>query len=332
MHGRLPSNAPLEIAVIGAGAMGANHARTIAAGEQGKLGLVVDSDEESARKLADLYAVPYSLSPDDAATCDAAIVATPAESHLEVAAGLIRQGTPVLVEKPLASDLSEVDALIDLAGHHGTPMMCGFVERFNPVVTTAREHLAIEGDVLHVLGVRHSPPNPRAALSVVHDLLIHDLDLVFTLTGEWGTVDASGTAWSSASTGFDEIADATMLLRSGALATVSASRAGQRKVREFRVSTATALFELDLLRRTLTVYRHVSQEALLFSSGYRAETVVDIPFVRQEGEPLTLQLRHFIDLIEGDVDVSSELATIRPAHQVAAAVEVSSRLPQLARL
>jgi predicted dehydrogenase len=318
---RQSSLAKPSVALIGAGSMGANHARTIANSERATLGVVVDCEVGRAADLADIYGSRFSQDVEDALSCDIAVVATTAQTHLQVAGPLIEESIPVLVEKPLASDIDETRRLIGMSERHGTPMMCGFVERFNPVVIAARDQIAMEGPAIHIVGMRHSPPNPRAALSVVHDLLIHDADLVFALTGEVGPTEASGTTWRSPSTGFDEIADATVTLESGAIATVSASRMGQRKVREFRVATGSALFELDLLRRTLTVYRHVSQEALMFASGYRAETVVDIPFVRQEGEPLALQFRHFLALAAGEVDPKVERDSVLPSHEVVAKVE-----------
>lgn len=311
----------LRVALVGAGSMGSNHARTIAMSADTVLSAVVDRDLNRAAEVADRFGAVASSSLEAALRSDAVVVATTAESHLEVASQFLEAGIPTLVEKPLALDPREVASMLSLAEVSGTPFMCGFVERFNPVVVAAREHLLMEGPPIHLVGLRHSPPNPRAVLSVVHDLLIHDLDLVFALTGELIAEPGAGTAWISPHTGFAEIADATLKLASGAVATVSASRAGQRKVREFRVATESALLELDLLRRTLTIYRHVSQEALRFASGYRAETVVDLPFVRQEGEPLALQLRHFVGLARGEVDPITEFQSTRPAHDLAFQVE-----------
>ncbi|HZU76913.1 MAG TPA: gfo/Idh/MocA family oxidoreductase, partial [Dehalococcoidia bacterium] len=83
---------------------------------------------------------------------------------------------------------------------------------------------------------------------------------------------------------------------------------------------ADALYEVDLLRQDLTVYHHRAHE-LTAGPTYRAETVMDVPFVRHRGEPLALQLQHFIDLLDGRVDADAERAGILPPHELAARVD-----------
>ena len=108
----------------------------------------------------------------------------------------------------------------------------------------------------------------------------------------------------------------------------SASRWGQRKIREIRISTDSLLLELDLLRVTVTAYRHRSQEGGNEggSMSYRSETMIEVPFVRHSGEPLALQFSHFLDLAEGIADASLELATIEAPHVLAERVESVSNV------
>jgi predicted dehydrogenase len=124
-----------------------------------------------------------------------------------------------------------------------------------------------------------------------------------------------------------EVADCLLQFPGGAIATLSASRASQRKVRTQLVSTPTALYDVDLLRQDLTVYRHRAHAQGVGdgqAAGYRAETVIDIPFVRHTGEPLALQFAHFLDLVSGRTDACAERNSILPAHEVAAAIEECS--------
>lgn len=309
-----------RVALIGAGVMGANHARVIAAEPGATLAVVVDVDADRARRLADTYGAGWNTDPAAALDADAVVVATPAETHVGVSLPIIAAGLPLLVEKPVAVDPESVEMLLEMSRRSAVPLMAGFVERFNPVVVAAREHLAVHGPVRHMVAVRHSPPSPRVVTGVVHDLLIHDLDLMLHLAEGRAVERVAGAVWRPHADAPEEIADCTVVLADDALGTASASRVDQRKVRELRVVTPTVLMELDLMRRTMTLYRHVAHGATLDRVGYQAETVIDIPFIRQEGEPLALQLRSFLELIRGDVDPEPVRASLAAPHRVAAEV------------
>jgi predicted dehydrogenase len=202
------------------------------------------------------------------------------------------------------------------------PLMCGFVERHNPVAAACIEML--DGPVHHVIAQRHSPPADRIRSSVVGDLLIHDVDFALRLIDPEGEVlpSVSGAAsHGPAGSPFLEVADCTLQFPSGAIATCSASRIGHRKVRSVTVLTERSLYELDLLRQDITVYRHVAHGQLPATNGYRMETVVEIPFVKVRGEPLALQLDRLIDLVHGDAPATEELRGIWRAHEVMFSLE-----------
>jgi len=316
-----------RLALVGVGSMGANHARVIAESDRTDLAVIVDPDHARVAPLAQRVGCEYSRDIEAAARCDAAVIATPTQLHAEQALQLLSQGRPLLVEKPLAATLSESAAIIDAARRLALPLMCGFVERFNPAVTTVLSLL--EEDPLHVVGLRHSPMTPRSTLSVVFDLLIHEIDLALRYISGHGVASVCAVTSDAGRGAVTEVSDCVLGFDSGALATLSASRAGQRKVRTHLVSTATALYEIDLLRQDVTVYRHLAHEQVEGSAMYRAETAVDVPFVRHRGEPLALQLEHFLDLLDGDGDIDVERNGILPAHEVAARVEEASTAPVL---
>ncbi len=117
----------------------------------------------------------------------------------------------------------------------------------------------------------------------------------------------------------DEIADCIISFADGAVASLSASWQGQRKIREIKITTDTHLFEIDLLRVNVTVYRNVMQDVIQSGSAtsYRAETIVDMPFVRHQGEPLAQQINHFRRLIVGDLDATSERNSLLASHVLA---------------
>jgi predicted dehydrogenase len=302
--------------------MGANHARVISESDSADLAVIIDTDCERVRPLAERLGCAFSEDLDAAAACDAAVIATPTAFHEGAARVLLELGKPILVEKPVTADLETSRALVACAERRGVPLMCGFVERYNPVVATMRSLL--DEEPVHIVGLRHSPATPRSTLSVVFDLLIHEIDLALGYMGGAVPSRVCGATSTAGRAPILEVADCLLHFPSGAIATLSASRASQRKVRSQFVATPSALYEVDLLRQDLTVYRHRDHKqgvGIGQAAGYRAETVVDIPFVRHTGEPLALQFRHFLDLVNGRGDACQERNSILPAHEVAAAIE-----------
>ena len=202
---------------------------------------------------------------------------------------------PLLIEKPLAQRYEDSVQLVEASRLAGSPLQCGFVERFNPALATALG--LINEPVIHVHTVRHSPRHPRPTASVVHDLLVHDLDLALRLNDD-KSPRVSGALWAPKAGQLSEIAESVMRFDDGMVANVSASRWSQRKIREVRISTEATLFEIDLLRVNVTVYRNISQTSTPGDSrDYRSETIIDVPYVRHRGEPLALQFAAFVDLV-----------------------------------
>jgi predicted dehydrogenase len=300
--------------------MGSHHARVISNSMRARLFAVVDRDRARAEAMAERIGCLASDDLEVAARADAVIVASPTETHLEIATVLLGAGRPMLVEKPLAPDFASVQSLIKESENQGVPLMCGFVERFNPVIAAAME--VIEAPPIHVVSLRHSPPAPRIVSSVVADLLIHDIDLAVQFAGNAGVVDVLSSCFTPPDHPVAEIADCIVRFGGGMVATLSSSRLSQRKVRSLTVTTPSQLVELDLLRQDVSVYRHIRHEQLGGqSTTYRAETVVDIPFVRHAGEPLALQFEYFLDLAEGRIDADLERRRLLPAHEIASRVE-----------
>jgi predicted dehydrogenase len=181
----------------------------------------------------------------------------------------------------------------------------------------------IDGPVVNMYAVRHSPHNPFVSSSVVQDLLIHDIDLAMRAATTDDLPEVRGALWTPPASDRTEVAECVLRFGSGAVANLSASRWSQRKVREVQVVTDHQLIEVDLLRQSVTVYRNISQALVEGGGPYRAETVVDVPYVRHRGEPLALQLAAFVDLVaENDAAaIATERDTILPPHVVAAVMD-----------
>jgi predicted dehydrogenase len=294
--------------------MGANHARTIHRSEEFQLAFVVDADLERAKGLARQFGGQAVASIDGIKDVQAAVVATSTNSHFGIVENLLGLKIPVLCEKPLTPSLETTRVLIETSEKNATPIQCGFVERFNPAFLTAKK--MIGQPVIHAQSVRHSPPAIRIASGVAEDLLIHDLDLAMSLSTA-PVMSVAGSVYKSAATEEDEISDCIINLEDNAVFTLSASRMSQRKIRDWRICTEKDLFEVDLLRQTVTIYENINQEFLNQGNAtYRARTMVDYPFIERSGEPLAMQLQHFSRLLDGAVNEQSERNSILASHIV----------------
>ena len=221
-----------RVAVIGAGIMGANHARVLRRLPEAEITLVVDPDEQRGRALAASVGAPYSADPAAvAAVAEAAVVAVPSEMHVDVGVPLLRAGVDLLVEKPIATTVEDADALIEAARDNDRILMVGHVERFNPAV------LQLDGlvqDLLHIELTRMGPFSPRVTADVVLDLMIHDLELALALAGsDVERVEGMGRRERTDSL---DLVTALIQFRNGVTANVTASRIGQTKIRRIELT------------------------------------------------------------------------------------------------
>lgn len=303
-----------KIALVGAGQMGSNHARTVFRSDDFELTHVIDQDSSRAEVLAKAYGAIPSSSLEILDKVDAVIVASSTSSHFPVAMEALSFGLPVLLEKPLTNEWHSTLELVQAAEKAGVPIQCGFVERFNPAMATARRLLT--RPIVHAQSVRHSPPATRIASGVAEDLLVHDIDLAVLLsTAPLNSV--TGYTYKPENSGFAEIADCSLQFADQSVFSLSANRMGQRKIRDWRLYTDKDLIEVDLLRQTVAIYENINQE--VGSGGgasYRARTTIDYPFIERSGEPLAMQLQHFAALLEGRADFGEERDSIVATHEV----------------
>jgi len=281
----------LRLGIVGAGIMGANHARLARGVPDATVTHVVDPDVARARRLAS--AVGAEAVADVASlvdVVDAAVVAAPSGLHHDVALDLMKAGIHVLVEKPLATTVADAEALAEAAEVNGVTLMVGHVERFNPAVLELDQLL---GDVVHVAAARISPYSPRITDDVVTDLMIHDLDVVRSIAG-CAVVDVQCMAMPVRSD-VPDLACALLRFESGMTANLTASRVGQQKIRELRITQPDRYVTVDLVRQDVTINR-VEHSEFLSAEGarYRQSGVVEIPFLEHQGEPLLLELQEFV--------------------------------------
>jgi len=305
-----------RILLVGAGNMGSLHARVTSQHPRTSLDVLVDPREDVGRSVAERFGATWRAEIGDLTQIDAVIIAAATEAHEELAVQVLEAGKPLLIEKPVAPSLKATMRIVDLAEVKDLPLQCGLLERYNPAVVTARRAIR---EPVYVTAKRHSPYAPRIATGVASDLLVHDVDLAIQVMGaKPARVNASLGVFDPRSLAHaEDIAEVQMVFDNSAIAQVSASRVGQRKIRELFVHELDRLFEIDLLRRTVTIYHHISGEAADDNGrGYRQQSVMEIPELVTSQEPLGAQLDHFVEILDGEGDAAEERRSILPAHEV----------------
>jgi predicted dehydrogenase len=170
----------LRMGVVGVGHLGRHHARILAARPDVDLVAVVDVDATRAETGGAETHARADTDPDTLLShVDAVTLAVPTEAHQRVAMPFLRQGVPVLVEKPIAASVAQADEMIDAAAHSGATLAVGHTERYNPAITTAMPLITAPQFVeVHRLAAF---PGRSLDIDVVFDLMIHDLDVVLAV-------------------------------------------------------------------------------------------------------------------------------------------------------
>lgn len=233
----------LRTAVVGVGYLGRFHAEKLASMPGVRLVAVADTNLERAQAVAAAHACAAHA--DHRAllgAVDAACVVVPTEMHHAVASDFLRAGAHVLVEKPIARTLAEADDLVALARAQGRVLQVGHLQRFNPAFRALERSI---GRPIFIETERLAPFKQRGVdVDVILDLMIHDLDLVLSMTkGEPTNVSACG---ASVMTDSIDLANARLEFPDGCVANLSASRASQGAVRKLRAFHADGYLSADL--------------------------------------------------------------------------------------
>ncbi len=302
--------------MVGAGAFGRNHLRVIHQSEHADLAGILDADERRAAETAATHGCRVFHSLEElAANADAAVVATSTSSHADVGCRLIELGLDVLVEKPIAHTPAAARTLVEAASRHGKILQVGHLERFNPAV------IALEAVVGHPLFFevhRLSEFSPRSLdVDVVLDLMIHDIDIVLSLTRMAPEeIRAAGISILSAKV---DIANVRLQFPGGCIANLTASRVSTERVRKLRLFQPHEYISLDYSRQDAVRFRVNPPMAIDFA-----------PLAVAKDEPLRLELESFVDCVatRATPRVTGEqaLAALEVAHSILAKIEEHSRL------
>jgi predicted dehydrogenase len=242
----------IRTAIVGAGKMGAIHAKVYDQLPQSDLIAVVDIVPEKAQRLAEQHHCLATTRCDDILDkVDAVTIAAPTVEHLKLAKIFIQNKIPVLVEKPLAANVKEGRKIAALAQKNNTVVAVGHSERCNPVVQ-AIKRLAIEPKFIEAS--RISPYSFRSTdIGVVLDIMIHDIDIILSLAAsKTKKVDAVGVSVIDQA---EDICNARIVFENGCIANITASRLALKTERRLRVFSRQAYLSADFIKKSGTVIK-----------------------------------------------------------------------------
>ena len=303
----------LGVMVVGVGALGRHHARILSGLPGVTLAAVADPREEIGRPIAEQFETQWVADYRELLDeVDAASIVVPTTLHHRVASDFLKKSIPVLVEKPLAGNVEEARQLAELADLNNTVLQVGHIERFNPAMIAARK---ATGSAKYVRAERVSPfPFRSTDIGVVHDLLIHDIDLVLDLVGSRvRSVQAFGIQVVS---DHEDIVNARLFFENGAIADLTASRVNPEARRGMQIWSADGCVDVDFNSRNVTSYSPSemlrygkSPLELARQPGADIEQLkadifgkfieVDSPAV-EEGDALTAELEEFAAAVRGE--------------------------------
>ena len=300
----------IKVGIIGVGYLGTQHARILSYLEGAELRCVADTDLNKSMVIGNRHGVSYYQKFEEMLDdIDAAVVAAPTSEHFSITKQLLLSGKSVLVEKPMTDTVEQAEELVKLAKKNKLILQVGHLERFNPAVEALQDLISepkfIEVQRLGSFSARSLDTN------VVLDLMIHDLDIILDLIqDEVKVIRSSGIHVLSEK--FD-IANARLEFQSGCVATLTASRVHQGKVRNLRIFEPTAYYSID----------YIDQAVKVFPLNGRQTDIKNLKIKKEE--PLKKELQSFIHCIRDGkarkVSGGEGLRALKLAHQVLAQIE-----------
>lgn len=307
--------ANLNVAVIGAGNMGANHIRIYDELPSVNLVAISDVNADTCQFMRDKYDVPvYNnyLEMLSSVDVDAISVCVPTSFHYEVAMKCMKSGKHVLVEKPIADRLDLARELIDFSCAAGTIFMVGHIERFNPAVQRLKKILDSGelGEVISVMARRVGvfPPQIRD-VNIAVDLAIHDIDIVNYLLDEYPVHVVHQKKKNHIKLREDSI-DIFMTYKR-ASAYIQSNWVTPVKIRKLNITGQEGYLEMDYIDQSIELYKSSYEKTQDDSSGdfslkYLEPEKISIKLSKKE--PLKEEIKFFIDLVNSGRYISSDYA------------------------
>lgn len=317
----------LKLGLLGVGHLGKIHLKNWLDIKDVQLCGFFDPNADQAQLVSNEYNIPAYSSVDDLLDAvDAVDIVAPTNFHFELCEKALKKGKHVFVEKPMCDTMQEAQALVKLVKEANVKFQVGHVERFNPAYLSVKD-MKIEPMFIEVH--RLAQFNPRGTeVSVVLDLMIHDIDLVLKLVkSDVKQVHASGVA---VMTHTPDIANVRIEFHNGCVANLTSSRISMKKMRKLRIFQRDAYIGIDLLEKKSEVIRMNNQDtnaAFQFDVDTREgkKSIAVIQPEVQETNAIRLELEHFRDAILNNTNVPvTDLDGFRAmdvAHQILKQIE-----------
>ena len=316
----------IKIGVIGTGHLGSIHTKLWKNHDDALLAGVFDTDEGTAKRVADENNCQVFKSMQEVFdNCDAVTIATPTSTHYEVAKESIENNVHCLIEKPVTETYDEAIRLIAMAEKKNVRVQVGHVERFNPALASLKKYNL---KPMFIEAHRLAQFKPRATdVSVIHDLMIHDIDIMLSLIGSKVVkIDANGVAIL---TDKPDIANARITFENGAVANLTASRISAKPMRKMRIFQKQAYISMDFGNQDVEVFRILGDDdpaaanaipatmlGLLDKALHNKRIVYEKPEIKESNAILEEQ-KAFVEAINNKAPVAVS------AHEAAEALRIA---------
>lgn len=274
----------MKVGVVGVGVMGVNHARVYSELKYVNELYIYDVDYKRAKSIAEQYNANLCESYEDLLSkVDAVNICVPTQYHYEFAKIAIDKHVNFLVEKPICINFSEAKKLVDLIPDD-LIVGVGHIERFNPIVAKIKE---VVNHPRYVEINRHNPDSSRVVSStVVEDLMIHDIDILFNVlfSGDY-VMHSCGN--SEVASSLIKYSDSTVYL--------SASKIASKKTRRIYIEEDDKTIEADLMNQEMYIYRKPTTISTK-DQHYLQENVIEKILINKV-EPLKIELNTFLNSV-----------------------------------
>lgn len=305
----------LKVGVIGAGAWGKNHVRTLASLPETVLAAVCDMDPAVRARLARQY--PGTLVTDSVpallSQVEAVVIASTARTHAELGRAAVEAGVPALVEKPFALTVADAEGLAELAARRGVPVLAGHLLEYHPVVEQLRRLVTERalGDLYYLYSQRVNLGQIRPDENALWSFGPHDVSVALFLLGDLPcSVAAQGHSYLQP--GIEDVVFLTLTFASGVVAHAQMSWLDPHKERRLTLvgSKQMAVFDDMQPREKLRIYDKGVERPEYRSWGESLavrEGDIFIPRL-SNAEPLAAQLRHFVQVVRGEATPRADAA------------------------
>ncbi len=300
VHPQRGQSAPIRVGVIGVGNMGQHHTRVLSMLKDVELVGVADVNVERGLDTASKYRVRFFEDYREMLNhVDAVCIAVPTRLHHSVGMACLQAGVHVLIEKPIAASISEAESLVNAAAEAQVILQVGHIERFNPAFQELSKVLKTE-ELLALEAHRMSPYSDRANdVSVVLDLMIHDIDLLLELAGA-PVVRLTASGSRASDSGYLDYVTAILGFANGIVATLTASKVTHRKIRSIVAHCRGSLTEADFLNNEILIHRQTTANCMTDYGQvlYRQDGLIEKVYTSNI-EPLHAELEHFVHCVRG---------------------------------